>query len=507
MRAQDFLSTQSLFEINMSPTSLKASASKVNATVGIEFEMVVPDVEKMSEADEVPDYEESVDCENIEQICDFFETNRANNSEQIAKLKHKLTERFKSWLMDQDPEDEMGNNLSSQFLWLSNHDLDTTYAVYRKYNDIIDWPFMTYPEEGSEGEISEDSLAEIASEFGHVVETEVDYSTTYHGGDRSPYNYTVEPDTSIEVDDKDTEGGLEFISPPLSLDEMVRDLSRVVRWAKNKGCYTNSSTGLHINVSIPGFSKEKLDYVKLALLLGDEYVLKQFGRLSNTYTQSAFQKVTRFNSAQDIELLFKQLKSNLGSIASKVIHDGQVGKYTSINPKTGYIEFRSVGGDWLNEDLGKLENTIYRFVVALDSACNPEKDKQEYYKKLFKVFSPKKDTTIEKFVQYAAGKISKENLKASIRSMQDTRALDKFNQAGRSGSKSTGVIPFEYYSQGQPGDFWLVYDDGMTNNSIGFKRTDKVHDHATALAAALRLNPNFIVGGARNMHDLEIRDL
>jgi hypothetical protein len=103
-------------------------------------------------------------------------------------------------------------------------------------------------------------------------------------GVRQPGKYVVEPDGSLNPNNDD-DLGLEFVSPPLPIDEMLSDLEKVKAWAKQRGCYTNSSTGLHINISVPNFDPAKLDYVKLALLLGDKYVLDQFGRSSNTYTK------------------------------------------------------------------------------------------------------------------------------------------------------------------------------------------------------------------------------
>ena len=53
--------------------------------------------------------------------------------------------------------------------------------------------------------------------------------------------------------------------------------------------YTNNSTGCHINVSIP----DKLDVLKLAVFLGDEYVLQQFGRQNSDYAVSSQRDITR----------------------------------------------------------------------------------------------------------------------------------------------------------------------------------------------------------------------
>ena len=69
-------------------------------------------------------------------------------------------------------------------------------------------------------------------------------------------------------------------------------------WAKGEGAYTNESTGLHVGVSLPGIGGN-IDYVKLALFLGDKYVLDLFDRDGNTYCKSAFDKISRVGSSVD----------------------------------------------------------------------------------------------------------------------------------------------------------------------------------------------------------------
>ena len=238
----------------------------------------------------------------------------------------------------------------------------------------------------------------------------------------------VEPDGSLDPDSDDDQG-LEFVSPPLPIDDMLSDLNKVVAWAKQKGCYTNDSTGLHINISVPGFSQEKLDFVKLAVLLGDERVLDSFGRAGNTYAKSAM-KIVKDNirsRPESAAALLTKMKTNMDSLATKAIHSGTTAKYTSINTKDGYVEFRSPGGDWLDANFDLIEPTLLRFVVALDAAVGPEKYRQEYQKKLYKLLTAdnKDDSTIRYFVDYVAGKIPKAALRSFVKQAQLERGLKK----------------------------------------------------------------------------------
>jgi hypothetical protein len=195
-----------------------------------------------------------------------------------------------------------------------------------------------------------------------------------------------------------------------------------------------------MNVSVPNFSRQNLDYVKLAILLGDEYILSQFGRLSNGYAASAMGKVKDIiqSSPAKAGAALEKMKMALAGEAAKIIHNGNTNKYTSINTKDGYIEFRSPGGDWLNEDIPKLENTLLRFVVALDAACDPEKHKQEYLKKLYKLLEPSMDEygdMVRDFSNYVSGvggapeEVVKNFRRAALANLQKSNTMKKEKDA------------------------------------------------------------------------------
>jgi hypothetical protein len=267
--------------------------------------------------------------------------------------------------------------------WLEAEGIAYMSDVERQYE--IMWPHWTSEDSDGAG------IESVADDFASAIGRKTNWSATYHGGAREPNAYVVEPDGSLVPGDDD-DAGLEFVSPPLPIDDMLSDLNKVKAWADERGCYTSKAakTGLHINVSVPNFDAKKLDYVKLALLLGDQYVLEQFGRTGNQYAKSALDIVkTRVQERPgDAALLLNKMRDNLEALATKVIHTGDTSKFTSINTKTGYVEFRSPGGDWLDENFDKIENTLLRFVVALDAAMDPQKYRDEYLKKLYKLLNP-----------------------------------------------------------------------------------------------------------------------
>lgn len=339
--------------------------------------------------------------------------------EIMSDMGEEYDKAFEEWQDEEWPEIWNDDDMFTD--WADSEGIRTMSDINDRYN--ITWPH--WESRGSDGEAN---VEEVADEFSHAIQRKINWSTNYHGAKRAPDRYVVEPDGSLDPDDDD-DAGLEFVSPPLKLDEILDDLDKVKAWADKRGCYTNKSTGLHINVSVPGLTTESLDYVKLALLLGDKYVLDQFDRAGNSYAKSAMDMVKDRvrQRPEDAAALLNKMKQGLGQLATKIIHSGETSKYTSINTKGGYVEFRSPGGDWLSDDFfKKIKPTLLRFVVALDAALDPEKYREEYLKKLYQLLQPKSQTdTLSYFAKYAAGELPKAALKSFVRQVQLERNIKK----------------------------------------------------------------------------------
>lgn len=512
MRVQDLFiieDAQQLNEINMSPRSLRQLASTINAKAGMEFEMIVPDIETDSEPDMEPDWGQDQRSRSFRDVRDFFHDGDYNGRREVDNLMENLESEFFDWQAEQIDEawnsegreylrdmitlngefdEDSAKEVAAKEVANANPDLppetedfekvvntrvnemldnfveeawdsrgrlyDRAYDQYQDemrddYNDEeflrdnyshmtdiqnsfdIQWPYYYDANEDS-GSMDIDS---VADDFSNAIGKPINASSSYHGARREAGKYVVEPDGSLEGDNPGDKG-LEFVSPPMPINELLADLAAVKEWADRTGCYTNDSTGLHINVSVPALEggMDKLDYVKLALLLGDERVLNEFGRAGNTYCKSAMKIVKErvISKPDEAAALLNQMKGHLDDMASKAIHTGQTNKFTSINTKTGYIEFRSPGGDWLNSNFEMIEPTLLRFVVALDAATDPEKYRQEYLTKLYKVLAPKsKDDTITHFAKFAAGELPKQALKSFVRQAQLERKVNKGETSGQ----------------------------------------------------------------------------
>jgi hypothetical protein len=231
---------------------------------------------------------------------------------------------------------------------------------------------------------------------------------------------------------------------------MIDVLRKTVEWAKNRGCETNKSTGLHMNISVPNYNLENLDYVKLALFVGDDWVAQQFGRLGADYADSSMEKIKSAIKVNPdkVPAYLDSMKKGLNKLASSFIHGNRTQKYMSLNVQDNRLEFRSPGGDWLNEDTNKLINTMLRFVVALDIACDPTKNKKEYDTKLYKLImgnTLEGDQTIKLFALYSSGQVPKDILLRHLRQRKMSRQ-DTDKEKSLLGAEKNWTI---YYNQSE----------------------------------------------------------
>jgi hypothetical protein len=314
------------------------------------------------------------------------------------------------------------------------------------YNFDFTWPHMTMSGGSSEGGFNEEAAQQLADSLSETLGVKTTVSTGYHGAQRDTSTWIFEPDGSLDADD-DENMPVEIVSPPMPLSKTLEILPKFFEWAEDNGAYANSSTGFHMSVSMPEHEGNMLDYTKLALFLGDEYVLKQFGREANTYAKSALQKIREKKGNVNAETVMSAMRKHLDQFASRALaQPSGFGKYTSINPKSKYIEFRSAGGSNYFEDMDKIQNTLMRYARAMDIAMNPEADKPEYAKKLYKMLTdvktqeitdPRTGTkrtevvpgldsdAIALFSRFVAGELPKSELKGFIKKIQYGREVAK----------------------------------------------------------------------------------
>jgi RNA polymerase sigma factor (sigma-70 family) len=369
---------------------------------------------------------------------------------------------------DQALDDFRDNYSGDDDSFFSDVDLRWMSDIANNYN--LDWPYWTGGSSSNNGSRDWD---EIGAELQQVVGMPVKVSSNYHSTPRKEGQWIIEPDGSLDPDDKSEEAGLEIVSPPMPLLMAIAKLKEVTDWANDPNggnAYTNRSTGLHMGVSLPVRGGD-VDYVKLILFMGDKYVLDTFGREANSFTASALNKLQQNikGGKSDPAGVVELLRHGLTELAFKELQKGVgTSKYTSAHLQNGYIEFRSPGGDWLakaDEEIGILENTMMRFARAMQIAGDPGADRQEYAKKLYKLVTTDNEQYTDQlrlFSQFAAGELSAEQLKKrwAEKAIGTER---KTNQRWKLYQKSNGTwTPV-------PGGEWNGYTEDQVKNAVWSK--------------------------------------
>ena len=225
----------------------------------------------------------------------------------------------------------------------------------------------------------------------------------YHEGIKNMTDWYIEPDGSLIPNGND--GAAEVVSPPMPAKDSIAALKKFYAVAKQLGLYTSkkNKTGLHINVSIP----QELDVLKLAVFLGDQHVLQQFGRQQNRYSASVTRDMSDALRGSVIRRRDKPEPDRLPFVQKQTLTKDPFGRqgvqtslnypmlkrlignisnehFASINYNGKYVSFRHAGGNYL-EHPDQVINVVGRFIRAMIIASDPNAYQEEYKSKLAKM--------------------------------------------------------------------------------------------------------------------------
>lgn len=198
----------------------------------------------------------------------------------------------------------------------------------------------------------------------------------FQGGDK----IVLAPDGSIKP------AGVEIITPPLSFDEAVATIRTVFSLIDGKTLMTNPTTGLHINISVP--RPEKIDLLKLALLLGEGHVLDTFSRTGNQYATPLMDLIKSHSiKSSDYQSLIDELNRHL------TINASHYRTVDLMKLKYGYLEFRMTGGAGYENREKEIISLIKRYIRVIGLASDPMAERESYLKKLSALF-PEREKAI-----------------------------------------------------------------------------------------------------------------
>jgi hypothetical protein len=224
---------------------------------------------------------------------------------------------------------------------------------------------------------------DLSKYFGNIIVFD-----RYHQRTKNLKNWYVEPDTTLSTITEDDEP-MELVTPPMPVQIAAATLDKFYNVAA-KRFYTSqeTNTGLHINIS----TKNEIDFLKLAVFLGDEYLLDSFDKktdFASSVMNDLRQTLTSTKNGFD--------ENAMKSIVKYLINDRDASFTLSENKK--YISFRHFGGDYLNNS-EKVKNGFGRLITAITIASEPELYRQEYLKKLYKLTNVSRNQTIDEKIDY-----------------------------------------------------------------------------------------------------------
>ena len=186
---------------------------------------------------------------------------------------------------------------------------------------------------------------------------------------------------------------------------MLEEMRSLFNWSEeNFG--TNNTTGLHVTMSwngprdgdaeLGGLEPNKL---KMALLLGDEYLLAQWGRLRNSYTKSQYQNLLKH--AEDMKrgnkdsflMLQNELKKGISREKFSSIHFKNQKDNDSENE---LIEFRIMGGADYNTMYEKVVKTVVRYATIMKAGYDKDAFRKDYINALFRLIRKSQEIDPEK---------------------------------------------------------------------------------------------------------------
>ena len=250
------------------------------------------------------------------------------------------------------------------------------------------------------------NLGEVAELVSKFVRDSSAFSDDYvESGDYgntsgSTINYAVESDSSINGYGT----GAEIISPVFSTPRrMLAEMKKFFEFLQSEGASTNNSTGLHVTMSYNPQDGEtvsheggkiKANKVKMAVLLGDQYLLNEFLRGSNTYTKSQYKELQ--NAIGDL----KQESGTEGIKKAEAFLDKAISddKFRAIHFKnqtdsktnTNLIEFRIGGGEDYETDFDKVFKAVVRYATTM-VAGHTDQYEGDYVKALSKLLRKAND--------------------------------------------------------------------------------------------------------------------
>ena len=341
------------------------------------------------------EYGERVDDEDIDELSELYGYEDENWAREYVEMEREGD--LRDWLGEQAADDDDVRQSAYEDAE-SNYDYDDWINdQWYSMSSFCDDMGIDYSYGNNLGEVAE-LVSKFVRENSAFSDDHVE-SGDYGNTSGSTIQYAVESDSSI--DGYGT--GAEIISPVFSTPRrMLAEMKKFFEFLQSEGASTNNSTGLHVTMSYDAQGEEANEWlgkngvnrVKMAVLLGDQYLLNEFLRGSNTYTKSQYKELQNAigdlkqeSGTEGIKKAEAFLDKAISDDKFRAIHfKGQMDRKTM----TDLIEFRIGGGEDYETDFDKVFKAVVRYATTM-IAGHTDQYEGDYVKALSKLLRKAND--------------------------------------------------------------------------------------------------------------------
>lgn len=256
------------------------------------------------------------------------------------------------------------------------------YAIQKRLEGGIEFEFAS--------KLSHKEFAKLLAQVVGVDLRTIYVSDSYISSHNNK-DYTVwrvEADSSIDISGE-YKYKIELVAPITPVKDLVALVPKIFELIEKHG-KTNSSTGMHVTLSVPGKKmKTDLDVAKLLVLLNEQYYGEEFGRTDNDFAKlqipSLIENVKSSNKYSTMRETIEHFVTKPYRIDDRVF---PITKRTSINlskADKNLIEFRLPGGTNYHKRLKLMQRVVWHFASSLAAATDAHAYLKDYVKHLIKL--------------------------------------------------------------------------------------------------------------------------
>ena len=202
-------------------------------------------------------------------------------------------------------------------------------------------------------------------------------------------NYDIK-NVNIELDESLGDDGVEIITDKIyGISEAISQFNKIIELIQNEDeLYTNNSTGLHINIGT-WQDISQIDLTKLLVFSNETKILSNMERQSNRYSSSLVKELVSFlDHKNKMKSKFKNYDKIIKDMNKELLLYSNHSSFMDFEKlkHKGYIEIRGFGNNDYEYKKDYIIKMLQYLSRVMEIASDPNEAKQQYIKKLYKIF-------------------------------------------------------------------------------------------------------------------------